>query len=179
MISSCSGLFVCTAILCLDFKYSFINVTKCTPKPIYFRPNQLLLALNNRSLKIRNENLNNGFICSDCSRMNILEYHFNTSNQCYKQPTRIQLKNFCFYRLKSSPCQCFPSNQTIEPITDWIKALIKPRKDLINTNRVNNINESASSSVYILVGSILLIVLIGGIIGMMFYWIKLKSRRLK
>lgn len=177
MTSSCSNLFVCTAILCLDyyyFKYSFFNLTKCTPKSIYFKSNLYLIVQNNSSLK----NLNNGFICSDCTRQNFIEYHLNTSSHCHQQQTRIQLKNFCSYRTTKSLCQCFPSNQSIEPITDWIKALIKPGKSLINTNRVNNINKSASSSVYILVGLILLLVLLGGIIGIIFYWIKSKTCQL-
>jgi len=173
---SCSGLFVCTAILCWDYyhlKYSFFNITKCTPKSIDFKTNLHLIAQNKNYSKIQS---NKGFICSNCTRENFIE---NTSNQCYKQTTRIKLKNFCFHRQMESVCQCFPSNQSIEPITNWMKALVKPGKDLINTNRVNNINRSASSSVYILVGLILLLVLIGGIIGLIFYWIKFQSCQLQ
>jgi len=180
MESSCSSIFVCTAILCWDYynlTYSFFNITKCTPTPIYFRKNLHLIFLNNNYSKIQEKYSINGFICSDCTRKNFFEYNFNT---CLKQITKIKLINYCHYlfqyKEKKNSCQCFPSDQPIQPIHNWIKALVKPGKSHTNINRVNNINKSASSSVYILIVFILLIVLWGGIIGMIFYCIKFKSR---
>jgi len=158
--SSCSRLFICTAILCWDYhhlKYNFFNITNCTSK-------------------IEEKYLINDFICLNCTGENFFKYNFNRLDRCYKQITRIKLINYCQYKYNQNICQCFPSDQ---PIKDWIKSLIKPGKSYRNTNRVNNINRSASSSVYILVGLILLLVLIGGIIGLIFYWIKFQSCQLQ
>jgi len=179
--SSCSGLFICTAILCWDYhylKYTFFNITNCTPKPIYFKTNIRFIFRNNNYSKIEEKYLINGFICSNCTRENILEYNLNKVDQCYKQITRIKLINYCQYKQNENICQCFPSDQPIESIKDWIKALVKPGKSHKNTIRVNNINKSSLSSVYILVSCILLLVLFGGMIGVIFYCIKFKSSQL-
>jgi hypothetical protein len=150
--SSCSGLFVCTAILCWDYhhlKYTFFNIKNCTSK-------------------IEEKYLINDFICSNCTRENFFEYNF----RCYKQITRIKLINYCQYKHNENICQCFPSDQPI------LKSLVKPGKSYRNTNRVNNINKSALSFVYILISFILLLIIFGGIIGVIFYWIKFKSSQL-
>ena len=120
--SSCSGLFVCTAVLCLNYshlKYSFFNLTECTPKPIYFKAKLYLIADNTRSSNLGKESLNNGFLCSDCTHQNFRARLSNTSDHCYRQTTRIKLKHFCVHRPAKPPCQCFLSNQSIQPITDW------------------------------------------------------------
>ncbi|CAF4256030.1 unnamed protein product, partial [Adineta steineri] len=67
------------------------------------------------------------------------------------------------------------ANQSIQPIHDWVKAIEKSGKSHMNVIRVNNINESAITSVYFLIGSFMLILIFGGFIGMIFYKIKLKS----
>ncbi len=146
--SSCSGLFICTAILCWNnnHHHSFFNITNCTPKSIHL---------------FRNNN-NSSIICSNCTRGNFIPYH------CDKQIIKIQFENSCPSSFQY--CQCFPSNQP-----NWMKALIKPGKSHLNINRVNNINQSALSFVYILVGFILLLGILGGMIGIIFHWIKFQS----
>jgi hypothetical protein len=181
--SSCSELFICTAILCWNYqnlKYSFFNITKCTPKLIDFKINIHLISLNNHYHYLKNQEkyFINGFICSNCTRKNFFEYNLNTLNQCYQQITKIKFINYCQYLFSDKQnenfCQCFPSNQSIQTIQNWIKILIKPGKSHRNIIRVNHINKSSSSFVYILIGFILLLVVFGGIIGMIFYWIKFK-----
>jgi hypothetical protein len=177
--SSCPGFFVCTAILCLDYnslKYSFINITQCTPTPLHFPIDEQLISINDNYTQTQKQHLSNGFICSHCTRSDFIRKNSSRVNQCHKQITMIELKNYCqYYKRKKNTCQCFPSDQPIQPIKDWVKALVKPGKSHLNINRVKNINESAAISVYLLVGFVLLLVLFGGIIGIIFYWIKSKS----
>ena len=179
---SCSGLFICTAVLCLNskfLKYSFFNITKCTPSSLNLQTNLQLIPSNNNYSQTEQKYLTNGFICSHCTRKNFIEYNLNTVHRCYEQTTKIKLRYYCpnsfYYTNEKNICQCSLSNQLIQPIKSSIRILSKYDKNYINTNRIMNINKSASKFVYFLVGSVTLLVLLGGIIGMIVYFIKLKS----
>ena len=87
----------------------------------------------------------------------------------------IELRNYCHYKSSNNSCQCSVPNKPIQPIKNWVKALVEPGKSHRNIIRVNDINKSSSSSVYILTSSIIFLVIFGGIIGMIFYWIKVKQ----
>lgn len=181
--SKCSGLYVCSAILCLDLKlvtYLFLNITKCTPtSSLRFKSNVQLIVENSNNASIEKKYLTNGFVCSDCSRTNFISSKKNRAYRCSKQATMIELRNFCRYSYqykgKESHCQCLPSVKPIQTIKDWIKSFVKNGKSHVNSNRVNNINKSSVKFIYFLTGFILLIVLVGGIISMTFYSIKSKS----
>jgi hypothetical protein len=179
MRSSCPTLFVCTAILCWDYNslnYSFFNLTKCTPSAFFFKSNVQLIPVNNNSSSFSF----NGFICSNCTGENLFEYNLNPINQCSTHQTMIELRNYCHYKRTKTHCQCFASNQPIQPIKDWVQAVVKSDKSRMNVIRVNDINNSSSTSVYILMSSILFLIIFGGFIGMIFYWIKSKhSNKLK
>jgi len=186
--SSCRELFVCTAILCWDsnfLHYYFYNITNCTPSPLHFQPIVRFIPNNKNYSRIQQKYSTHGFICSNCTReKTLIEYNFNTGTQCHKQTTMIELRKYCQYEFRSkqmkiSSCQCFPTDRPIQPIKDWVKALVKHGKSHMNIVRVNNINRSAGSSVYFLFGSIILLVVFGGIIGMIFYAIKVKSIQLQ
>ncbi len=171
--SSCPTLFICTAILCWDsnfLNYSFFNITKCTPSSLYLKSNLQLISINNKHS--RSKFSTNGFICSNCTRENFIEYNLN---QCSKEKTMIELRNYCHYKSSNNSCQCSVSNKPIQPIKNWAKALVEPGKSHRNIIRVNDINKSSSSSVYILTSFIIFLVIFGGIIGMIFYWIKFKQ----
>ncbi|CAF0719747.1 unnamed protein product [Adineta steineri] len=173
--SLCPKLFVCTAFLCWNSKYlnySFSNITQCTPSPLYFETNIRFIPKN---LNYQKKYSIHGYSCSKCTQENFIEYNIDIFDQCFKQTTMIELKNSCQHKRLKSDCQCYPANQSIQPIHDWVKAIEKSGKSHMNVIRVNNINESAITSVYFLIGSFMLILIFGGFIGMIFYKIKLKS----
>ncbi|UJR38206.1 hypothetical protein I4U23_030879 [Adineta vaga] len=91
----------------------------------------------------------------------------------------IELRDYCDHSFakmsKKDRCQCFPANYTIQSIREWAKALVKPGKSHMNTVRANKIKASTSISLYFFVSFIFLFVLLGGIAGLIFYWIKLKA----
>ena len=178
---SCTELFVCTAILCWNsqnLKYTFFNITNCTPKSLYIQPYMSLISLNNNYSKINKKFSINGFICSNCTRQNFHKLNNSLLNQCYNQITRLKLINYCHYQFKNNQenenntCQCQPS------IKDWIKASGKSSKSSRNIIRINNINNSSLSFIYILIGFIFLLVIFGGIIGIIFYSIKFQSNNI-
>lgn len=175
--SPCLNLFVCTAILCWNSQFSnisFFNITDCTPSPLYLQWYVRLIPENRLYSPISKSN---GFICSDCSeRRNFFPYKSNTLAQCQQKSTKIELKNYCLHSDQHGKrsCQCLPANHTIQPIKDWLKALVQPGKSHINTERVNRINKSAPLPSYFLFGFIFLFILIGGVTGMVIYWIRFK-----
>ncbi|CAF1071920.1 unnamed protein product [Rotaria sp. Silwood1] len=179
---SCSDIFVCTAILCLNsnfLQYSFFNITKCTPSSLNLNSNlHLIPQYNNNHSYIKQKYFPNGFICSYCTQKNFIKYNSNKFYKCSKQLTKIELRYYCqysfLYRKKENTCQCLSTNKTIQPINNWVKAIIKLGKSHMNPIRVNNINQSSSTFVYYLIGFIILLILLGGIISIIFYCIKLK-----
>ena len=175
--SSCSAVFVCSAILCWNHQnitYSFSNFTRCTPNSLYFRPTAHLILQNN---KIDEKSYENGFICSYCKRKDFID--LRSTSRCREQRTRIELKNYCHYIPSKSVCQCIPSEKSIQFINDWTQALVPSGKDEKNVNRYLRIHQSGSLILYLLMGLLGFIVLIGGLISMIFYSIKSKSRLVK
>ncbi|CAF1128565.1 unnamed protein product [Adineta ricciae] len=173
----CSRLFVCTAILCWDSQFSnisFFNITNCTPSPLYIQWNLRLTPKNRLYSPISKSN---GFVCSDCSaQRDFFRYESSTLAQCQQRSTKIELKNYCLYSYgyQKRSCQCLPANYTIQPTRDWLKALVEPGKSHLNIDRVNRINKSAPISSYFLSGFIFLFILIGGVTGLVVYWIRAK-----
>lgn len=176
-LSSCSNLFLCTAVFCWNNQKILFNITECSPESIYFQSNLYLLSSNNYSNIKKND-----FICSNCTRNLFSQFNSKQINQCDKKTIKVKLINICQYLLESRQnipihCQCFPSNQSVH---HWIKALEKPSKRSENINRINRINQSPFLSIFILISSIFFILILGGIISIIiFYSIKYKSNQLR
>lgn len=177
MQSSCSYVFLCTAILCWNNnkQNTFFNLTDCSPKTIYFRSNIQLIPLKSY-FKIEKY----GFTCSNCTKKNSLRKISNRLTHCDQQSTKIKLINTCRSLFQSQfnreiSCQCFPSNNSLH---NWIKSLTKPEKSFQNVNRSIRINESASLAVFILISLVILLMIIGGFISVIiFYFIKFQSNQ--
>lgn len=175
--SSCSAVFVCSAILCWNpqnLTYSFSNFTRCTPNFFYFRLNVHLIPQN----EIEQKSYANGLICSNCQRKDFLDsHHLRSTFRCHNQRIRIQLKNYCHYFPSKSTCQCHPSNTTIQFPNDWIHALVPSGKGDKNVHRFVEISQSGSLILYLLMGLLAFVVVLGGLISMIS--MKWKSRLVK
>lgn len=178
--SPCSSLFICSAILCWNnknFTYSFTNFTRCTSTSLHSGFDLHLIFHYENNLQIDENIYQKGFVCSSCERRDFHPLNSHSISKCHAQRTRVQLKDYChsYFRLKSS-CQCLLSEQQIEFPTDWIHAFVSPGKSEINADRYLQINQSASLSIYLFLGLIIFLILSGGIISMIFYSIKMKTR---
>lgn len=180
----CPGLFVCAAILCWDSRTAdifFVNVTDCTPSPLYFASNVRLIP---QKLPQSLSPTSHAFVCSNCTSNDSFADRTSRATRCQRQqPTTIELMNYCEHRIRSRPkkdeCQCTATNRSIKPITNWAEALVDPGKSHWNIVRANKINGSSPAFVYILMGIVALLVLTGGLVGVVFYWIQLRPTALQ
>lgn len=178
---SCSDIFVCTAILCLDsifYNYSFFHITKCTPTSLKLNRNVHLISLHNDYSLIQQNYAITGYICSYCTRSNLVLFQpENGINECSKHVTKLKLINYCkysdSYTTRKNNCQCSSTNESIQPIRNWAEPKVRLGKSHMNTKRVNNINASSYLS-YFIIGFVFLLTILGGIIAMLIYRIKLE-----
>lgn len=179
LFSSCSSnLFVCTAFLCWDYlnlSYSFSNVSDCSPNPIEFFEEKIFLPSNNL------KSSSTGFVCSNCSQNHLIKASRTTSIRCENSSIRIQFESFCwnFYPIRNDDdrCRCLPSKTPIERLHIWNQVEMKSGKSNLNPRKSQEINQSSSSVVFFLFGLLLFIVLFGGFIGLVSFYIQTKRRK--